>query len=146
MAPWIASVRADNAIELRHRELHQKTYWHSMYLSACPNRMNIAQWNTMCLAEAREVGIVPGAISTRASQHELSGRRVARGGRLRAPDSENVGGQKRSSVCRDSAYSSVSAFLQRSRRWCTDDEDATTMPSRFLRSPLQTSISDQCWR
>lgn len=26
MAPWIASFRADNAIELRHRELHHNTY------------------------------------------------------------------------------------------------------------------------
>jgi len=49
MAPWIASFKADNAIELRHRELHNNTYcavlfWHTNF--PCVRlEAAIANWN-----------------------------------------------------------------------------------------------------
>jgi hypothetical protein len=61
MAPWIASVRADNAIELRHHELHHNTYYHTEHTSFRVSdwkvqlQINIVQWNTMYLPEFREV-------------------------------------------------------------------------------------------
>ena len=60
MAPWIASVGADNAIELRHHELHHHTYWHTEPTSFRVSdwklqlQINIAQWNTMYLPGFRE--------------------------------------------------------------------------------------------
>lgn len=70
MAPWIASVRADNAIELRHRELHQNTldYILPFHVSdwKLQLQMSIAQWKHMYVTKVREVGVLGQALpSTR---------------------------------------------------------------------------------
>lgn len=85
MAPWIASVGADNAIQLRHRELHQNTYWHittfpCLRLEAAIANEHRAMEPHVCYKVSRGRGAGPGAFKYEACPVQVGGRRVAQGG------------------------------------------------------------------
>ena len=157
MAPWIASFRADNAIELRHRELHQDTYCAVLFRHTnfpCA-RLEAAIASEDC-AMRRQVshrdmrgGMRGGDELPGSFQYLVHRNTVGQGSPRRKPrDAQKMSKDKRVPMDIETQHTA------RSRRSCKAEvvfcqygEDVATAPlgRRVLCVlPLQTSISNSC--